>query len=188
MKCPNCGSENSAEALTCGLCQVVLRIESAPPSPEAAQAPPAAEALPPAMPEASTIPLLPSGEPVTLGSTAEIAILLSAADTMGENGHYEEAERMISRLFLEADQKFCAQFLASTGMDWLKKAKLGPSDESTYEVIVTAIATCVYNGQLDIVMKQCEAVVKEVSDATVEGARFSRLLLGLKGASQRKRL
>src|SRR5205809_351963 len=106
LKCPNCGYENTDAALSCNLCQTVLRKEQK-------QAAPAAVAGAP----------LPS-EPKVLDTIESWQAIMRLAMGAVEQDRVDEAGRLMSRLFLEVSLGDCKVIIQEGGKIWLAAATM----------------------------------------------------------------
>lgn len=170
MNCSGCGYENADDAVCCNLCQLVLRKET--------------PAAPPAPAPAPASPGVP-GEPATLDAAQSIADILLLALKQGTANNFDEAERLMSRIFLEADPLLARDLLGAAGDAWMKVASGSAKDSAQALLLVKACAAAGMTGDHAKAAEMSAAAAPLITDLTSESFRLQLLLMGVRGASKR---
>jgi hypothetical protein len=159
MRCPNCGSGNDEGAASCALCSIVFN--DAPPAPAV-------------------------HEPAKLDTDGAVSMLLSLAVAEDKEGRFEDSERLLARLYLEAPPETCRNLLYARGDEWLKVAGLAAAETAAAQALIVTIGAYVGEGELAEAADRCAALIALIPAPTPESYRLRMLLLGVKGAADAK--
>jgi hypothetical protein len=162
MKCPQCAYDNAEDALSCNLCQFVLR--KAPPK----AAPPAA-----------------GGEPPRLDSAQAISALILAALAKTQAEDFPEAERIMARLYAEVDRETCRQLLGAAYGAWAQTSGRPKPEIVIAGAAIEQMGAALVEGNLSSAQALAASVMPTVAEITPDAFRLSLLLLGLVGAAKR---
>lgn len=163
MKCPQCGYDNAEDALSCNLCQAVLRKEQK-------KAP--AHALPP-----------PAGEPAKLGSIENVQAIMKLAMAAVKAERMDEARRLMTRIFVECTPNACRNVLNAAADIWLDSLNTAGLAPAAAKSLIDQGAALVAGGKLSeglALFNQATALAREVSG---QNMMFPLLLIGVKGAA-----
>ncbi len=156
MECPNCGSQNDDAAESCGLCSIVFKKE-VPPTP-------------------STV------GPAKLDTDGAISILLSLAVTKGKEGKFEDSEKLMARLYLEAPPDKCRDLIFARGDEWLKAAGLSEDGQAAAQALIVTIGGAVGDGELDEAAQKGAELIALIPAPTAESFRLRMLISGIRAA------
>ncbi|MDX6770884.1 MAG: hypothetical protein SF051_15220 [Elusimicrobiota bacterium] len=176
MNCPSCGYDNAEDALSCNLCQLVLRKE------KAAAPPPMPAPAPASAAPASADGRLP-GEPARMDNAQAFADILLLALKQGTAERFDEAERLMARVFLEGDPLLARDLLGAAGDAWHKATRLERAAEAL--LMVKAAAAATVTGDFDKAATLAMGASPLVKETTAEAFRLQLLLLGVRGAAKR---
>ncbi len=161
MKCPSCAYDNAEDALSCNLCQFVLRKEKP-------AAPPAGAPV----------------EPGRIASAKDVADLFLLALQAGTANRFDEAERLMTRVITELSPAEAAELMRASAQRWAQ-ASARPAPEvaialEAAKMVAEFIITRNFEGAGAVAASMAPSAAETNPDAF----RFQLVLLGVRGASR----
>lgn len=159
VKCPGCGYENADEALSCNLCQRVLRKE------KPAAPPPAA------------------GEPKALDSLEAVKALVQAAMQAAGERKTSETSRMMKRVFLEMAVGDGKQILLTAGDIWIQSLGMDEAQAALARGMIKLAAEAAGKESYDGAFKILQPLVARTGADPRQNPTLPLLVIGLQAAA-----